>query len=218
MNYFAHGRRFLDDPYFLAGTAVPDWLNVVDRRVRARSRHAVLLIEDADPRAASLARGVVRHHQDDRWFHASAAFTELSFALTRGVREALPADNGFRPSFLGHILVELLLDAELIAEQPARLDAYYHAIARVDPVRVTAIVGRIATRPPTGLDRLIPRFIQEAFLRDYADDARLAWRLNQIMRRAGLPELPATFVSVVAAARIRVRARKTELLTHPAER
>ena len=33
MNYFAHGVRFLEDPYFLAGTAVPDWLSVVDRRV-----------------------------------------------------------------------------------------------------------------------------------------------------------------------------------------
>ena len=37
MNYFAHGHRFVDDPYFLAGTAVPDWLSVVDRKVRVRA-------------------------------------------------------------------------------------------------------------------------------------------------------------------------------------
>ena len=29
MNYFAHAIRFLDDPYFLSGTALPDWLSVV---------------------------------------------------------------------------------------------------------------------------------------------------------------------------------------------
>ena len=40
MNYFAHGYAFLDDPYFLAGTAVPDWLSVIDRRMRARSKLA----------------------------------------------------------------------------------------------------------------------------------------------------------------------------------
>ena len=40
MNYFAHGRHFIDQPYLLAGTAVPDWLNVVDRSVRARPARA----------------------------------------------------------------------------------------------------------------------------------------------------------------------------------
>ena len=47
MNYFAHALPFLDQPYFMAGTAVPDWLTVVDRQrgfapetpvVRARRR------------------------------------------------------------------------------------------------------------------------------------------------------------------------------------
>ena len=40
MNYFAHGYAFVDDPWFLAGTAVPDWLNVSDRGVRVRERQA----------------------------------------------------------------------------------------------------------------------------------------------------------------------------------
>ena len=46
MNYFAHGREFVDEPYFLAGTAVPDWLSVVDRPTRIRSRQA---LEHVDP-------------------------------------------------------------------------------------------------------------------------------------------------------------------------
>ena len=57
MNYFAHGRAWIDDPYMLAGTAVPDWLNVVDRRVRVRSRQAALHCESADVRVARLAAG-----------------------------------------------------------------------------------------------------------------------------------------------------------------
>lgn len=212
MNYFAHGCRYVDDPYFLAGTAVPDWLNIVDRRVRARARRAALLTDDSDPRVAALARGVVRHHEDDRWFHESAAFAELSLDLARRASQALPDDDGFRPSFLGHILVELLLDAELIAQAPGRLDAYYRAIGQLDGALVERVVARIAARPAPGLERLIPRFVQEAFLRDYADDARLCVRLNQVMRRTRLPLLPRTFVPVIAAARTRVRRRKTELL------
>ena len=71
MNYFAHGRPFVDDPYFLAGTAVPDWLNVVDRRVRVRSKQARLFVDSADAargaagrrhRAASSRRRLVSRH------------------------------------------------------------------------------------------------------------------------------------------------------------
>ncbi len=69
MNYLAHGWPFLDDPYFLAGTAVPDWLSVADRQVRARGKQAVPLGNDDDLRVAAVARGIVQHHEDDRWFH-----------------------------------------------------------------------------------------------------------------------------------------------------
>src|SRR5262245_45831404 len=82
MNYFAHGRALINDPYFLAGTAVPDWLGVVDRRVRVRSALAEPHLASDDPRLARVAAGIVQHCRDDAWFHATRAFTELSLALT----------------------------------------------------------------------------------------------------------------------------------------
>ena len=59
----------------------------------------------------------------------------------------LPDDDGFRPSFLGHILVEILLDAVLIAELAGRLDAYYEALQSVDPQLVGDVVNQLANRP-----------------------------------------------------------------------
>ena len=58
MNYLAHGWRFSDQPYFLAGTAVPDWLSVIDRKMRARGKTAALFVDDADEKLAALARGI----------------------------------------------------------------------------------------------------------------------------------------------------------------
>src|SRR3954465_3055885 len=97
MNYFAHGREYVHDPYFLAGTAVPDWLNVVDRSVRVRSRHAQAFLGDADPKLAQVASGIVQHHLDDAWFHGSQAFAELSLELCRLLKDGLGLDDGFRP-------------------------------------------------------------------------------------------------------------------------
>ena len=216
MNYFAHGRPFLDSPYFLAGTALPDWLNVVDRRVRVRSRQAELFRDDPDPQVAALAGGITQHHRDDAWFHETRAFAELSWQLTVAARDALSVDDGFRPSFLGHILVEILLDAVLIAREPEELEVYYRALEAIDPAIVHAAVARIGGREAQRLDQLIPRFCRERFLCDYADDARLVYRLNQVMRRVKLPPLPDEFARLLPQARRDVEARAEELLAERA--
>jgi hypothetical protein len=56
-------------------------------------------------------------------------------------------------------------------------------------------------------------FSRERFLFDYQDDAKLLFRLNQVMRRVGLPVLPAGFAELLADLRPRVRERRFELLT-----
>ena len=213
MNYFAHGRAFVEDPFFLAGTALPDWMNVVDRRNRARSRSALRWIENDDSDLARLAAGVVRHHADDAWFHETASFASLSLGFTRLIRDHLPNDEGFRPHFLGHILVEILLDDVLIAADPARLDAYYQALDDLDDQAVCRAVERIVPRPVPDLGRFIQLFSRERFLSDYADDGKLLFRLNQVMRRVGLPTLPPEFAAVLPEMRHAVAERQTELLT-----
>ena len=213
MNYFAHGRRFVDEPYFLAGTAVPDWLNVVARRVKARSKRAVMFVADADPRTSALARGIVQHHADDRWFHETRAFAELSWKFTALIRDHLPADDGLRPSFLGHILVEILLDATLIARNPAQLDAYYAALATIDPHWLEGAVASMATGHPASLGDFVPLFIRERFLWDYLDDAKLCYRLNQVMRRVNLATLPPSFCNLLPTMRKFVDDQQEGLLT-----
>jgi hypothetical protein len=212
LNYFAHGHAHVADPYFLAGTAIPDWLTVADRTVRLRSRSAEPWVRDADPRRAALAAGVLRHFHDDRWFHQTRAFAELSLELSLTMRNMLPGDDGFRPSFLGHVLVEILLDASLIADDPPRLDAYYQALAQVEPQFVSAAVERMAGRGAARLPAFIGVFCAERFLYDYGEDGKLLTRLNHIMRRVRLPPLPDDITAALPAARRQVHARRAALL------
>jgi hypothetical protein len=217
MNYFAHGRAYTHDPYFLAGTAIPDWLSIVDRQVRAKPKGARLLVDDADPRVAALARGVLQHHADDDWFHQTTAFNELNVAFTGRIRTILAGDDGYRPAFLGHILVELLLDAVLIDQKPELLDAYYAAMATIEPELVQTCVNRMAAKPTDRLVPLLPRFISERFLYDYADDGKLLHRLNQVMRRVNLPPLPESLLGFFPEARRQIDERHKELLGHTSE-
>jgi hypothetical protein len=201
MNYFAHAIRFLDRPYFLAGTALPDWLSVVDRSVRLRARHVAPFADGAGTPAADVAAGVLQHLEDDAWFHRTPAFAVASAELTVQFREALPADDGHRPAFLGHILTEMLLDAVLIERHPARLLDYYAALSQLDARVIEAAVNHMAPRPTDRLKVFIPLFTQERFLFDYRDSERLRFRLNQIMRRVRLSPLPAGFEARLDTAR-----------------
>jgi hypothetical protein len=212
MNYFAHAWHFLGEPYFVAGTAVPDWLSVADRGVRVRPKWAERLAEDRQRHTAAVAAGALQHIRDDRRFHRCRAFVELSLKLSAMARDALGTEAGLQPAFLGHLLVEVLLDAALLAEDPGRLEAYYHALDRVDALLVEEVVNRMASRPTRRLAPMIWGFCREQILRDYLEDGRLFVRLNQVMRRLAMAPLPDRFRRLLPEARRLVQDRKGELL------
>lgn len=211
MNYFAHGVRFLDRPHFLAGTACPDWLSVADRGVRLRSRRVAPFADGSGGPRSEFAAGVLRHLADDEWFHGTRAFHDTTAELARAFKP-LGEDDGFRAGFLGHIGTELLLDAVLIDRHPGLLDAYYAALERVDPAEVEAFVGEMAPRRPEKLPRFIGLFRSVQFLRCYTDPQRLLTRINQVLDRVRLPNLPARAVGVLEEGYGLVAARADALL------
>jgi hypothetical protein len=211
MNFFSHAYRYLDDAYFAAGTAVPDWLNALDRRVRTRTPRAAKFLRDADPRVIALCGGIIQHHHDDAWFHQTATFLTLNARLSKQLRDLLPGDASMRPGFVAHIAIELILDHALISQHQA-LDKYYEQISRVDPALVEETVSRISPRPALGLAGLIGRFMNERFLADYEDDSRLLLRMNHVLRRVGLEELPGSIQLWLQRARLDVHANVDGLL------
>jgi len=212
MNYFAHGLRFVDRPHFLAGTAVPDWLSAADGRVRMRQRNVLPTLEHADPIHQQIAQGVLQHLNDDQWFHATRGFVEITGEVTRRLRNTLSGRDGYRPSFVGHIATELLLDGVLIEQYPGRIDAYYQALGSVDPLAVQQAVNTMSPRTTDQLALFIGLFLQSEFLRDYVDPKRLLSRLNQVMQRIRLNQLPDPVEGVLVSSWDLIRDRMHELL------
>ena len=212
MNYFSHALPFLADPYFVAGTSVPDWLAVADRGVRVKAKFVEPLAACPDCETATIARGLMQHFRDDAQFHKTRAFTEATLELSAAIRRVLAADSGFRPSFLGHVLIEVLLDWTLAEDNPGGLDAYYRALESIDPALVQETVNRMSAR---ATDRLVPMiflFCRERILWDYGRDDKLLLRMNQVMRRVGFVPLPEGVRELLPAARQLVRRRQHELL------
>lgn len=215
MNYFAHGIRFLDRPLYLAGTAVPDWLSVADRRVRMRDKHLQPAIDSDDPVLAELAAGIRQHLEDDDWFHQSRAFYEVTSDVSDLFRAHLGPEDGFRPGFLGHIATELLLDRFLAEFAPESLQRYYDALESVRAADIQTAVNCIGPRTTQRLTGFIDAFRQVRFLFDYLQPDRMLTRLNQVMRRVKLNALPDSVAGVLERAFDVVRRRGWELLPPP---
>jgi len=212
MNYFSHALPFLADPYFVAGTSVPDWLAVVDRGVRVKAKNVEPLVAHPDSQTAAVSRGLLQHFRDDSQFHKTRAFVETTLELSAAVRRVLAADSGFRPSFLGHVLIEVLLDWTLAEDHPGGLDAYYRALESVDPGAVQEAVNRMSARTTDRLAPMIFLFCQERILWDYGQDDKLLQRMNQVMRRVGFAQLPEGVQELFPAARQLIRRRQHELM------
>ena len=212
MNYFSHARRFLDDPFFVAGVSVPDWMGVVNRRAKAPTKLALPFAHDQDRRVASIARGIIQHHHDDKWFHQCPAFVELQSAFTVKLQTFVPHDKSLRPRFFGHVLIEVLLDHTLISQDPAQLDRYYEVAAGYDVTFIAQTVNRMLSRPTGMLAFFIPLFVKERFLYDYGDDTTLLYRMNRVLKRLKLAPMPAEVTTFFAEARDLVQSRQSQLL------
>lgn len=212
MNCFTHALPFLNDPYFAVGSCLPDWLGAVDRKVRVREKASEAFFQDGDDNVASLAKGIAQHHQDDHWFHQTHAFSMLSMQLSLECRERLGDEAGFRPGLLGHIIIELMLDAHLDAKFPGKLQTYYEAVESVNAEFVQETVNRIATKSTSKLVWYFEVFLRERYLFDYADDDRLLYRMNHVFKRVKLPPIGSELDDWLPTVRNRVYQQAPQLL------
>ncbi len=203
----------MNEPLMAVSSGIPDWLSVVDRKIRARRRMAIQFIDHEDAELRSVARGIVAHVDDDRWFHSGDAFVQTNLQFAVELRDLLPGDAGFRPTFVGHILVEMLLDALWIRDSPEIAKRSRTSSAAIPATTIQRCVNMITGRPTDGLAPVIERYVDARFLYDYLDETTLLFRLNQVMKRVGLTPLPDTIKPWLNRAFEVVGSRRLALLT-----
>lgn len=196
----------------MAGTAVPDWLSVVDRKVRFRPQHLGPWADSSGTLQAEVAAGTLQHLLDDDWFHATRGFVEVTGEMTQLFRERLGADDKYHCGFLGHVGMELLLDAILMERFPDHFVEYWQVLSTIDCHAVEGAINRMARQPTDRLAWFINLFRGEQVLRCYASDERLLIRLNQVLTRVRLSPLPSEATAVLAMSRNIVRHRIEDLL------
>ncbi|KAA1259488.1 hypothetical protein LF1_20220 [Rubripirellula obstinata] len=213
MNFLCHAIPYLDQPLMAMCTGVPDWLSVVDRKIRARRKMAEVHLDSDDNELQQVAHGIIRHIDDDHWFHGSEAFVTTNLELAVQLRDRLPGDSGFRPMFVGHIIIEMLLDAGWLRRDPSIGKRYYDSIIAQDANVIQRCVNTITGKPTEKLAGVVEKYAEIRFLFDYLDYDLLLMRLNQVMKRVGLSALPDELTGWLAETDKLVESRRQELLT-----
>jgi hypothetical protein len=164
--------------------------------------------------ATEFLQGVIQHHVDDDAFHQNETFILTSATLSVALRAIHGRDSSIRSGFLGHIIIELLLDDTLSQSNPSLLQEYYKTVDSLDRDLVSKAASLAVGRHVVGLEKWIDRFVEERFLEDYSDDRRLLRRLNQIMKRVGLEQLGDETLAWLAFCRQEVNRNADKLLPH----
>ncbi len=187
-------------------------LSVLDRKMRLRVRRLEPFADGSGSFEAEVAAGAMQHLDDDRWFHTTRAFVETSAELTNLFRTVLGEADRMRCPFLGHIVTELQLDAVLMERYPDHLDRYYDSVSQIDSQALEGAVNQMATKTSDRLAWLLDRFSEEQFMRCYPTANRLRFRLNQVMLRVGLEQIPETIEPLLETSQVVVRERADDLL------
>ena len=212
MNFLAHSLRFLDgDPTFAVATGIPDFLTIAEKGVRLRTVDLRPFLDSQETALQQVAAGAHQHLIDDRRFHSSACFLSTSSRLRKLFKPYVPDDGTPRASFLGHLIAELLLDAELASLFPGKMEQYYKVLGSADFTTIEQSVCRLSRKPTQRLAKMLELFCDARVMFDYADDARLFYRVEQVMRRVGFPLTDTKTGDVFAEARLIVREQAAEL-------
>lgn len=187
MNLVAH--FYLDrqrvNSYFAVGAATPDLLSIYNSRLRIKERHLKRLSEEEAGRVAPpFMEGLQKHFFADGVFHTSPLFHSETKRVSNLLIDYFPDLNIERKFFIGHILLELVLDKVLINQHPGILDSYYGHFESLQPFREVRKSLQIAVgHELPNYERYMTRFLRRRYLYDYAEPEHISWLLRRILRR-----------------------------------
>ena len=190
MNLVAH--YYLDrdrvNSYFVVGAATPDLLSIYNSSLRIKARHLKKMSEDQAGRITPpFLSGLYRHFFADGVFHLSPTFNAETKQISNMLVDYFPDLNVQRKFFIGHILLELLIDKILIDKNPGILESYYGHFESLQPFRDLRKASQLAVgHDLPNYEAYMHKFMRRKYLYHYADFEHIAWVLRRILRRVSI--------------------------------
>ncbi len=186
MNYLTH---FLidhkkDNPNYNFGLALPDLVNISKRGWRAESQ----LFPVENENVNQIWEGYQQHFAADAQFHNSELFVKHSKRLRKEFEVHGLNQPGIRLFFVGHVLLEMLLDRHIIKTRREIADQFYEQLNLVNESDIESFFEFTGDKIPYSFLEFFGKFKNSRYLYSYAEDNGMFFALNRLLRRTGQPE------------------------------
>ena len=178
-HYYVHHRS---SEYFNFGLLFPDILGGFSRDLK-------LGIFKSQYNGGNLdfLEGVAHHELADGLWHNHAYFTvkraEMKEILIKHGLDQLP----YRPFFITHIILELLLDRMLLSEKNGLGEAMYNSLEKLPQEFLLGLFEDKEVSESFCL--FFQRFLKARFVLNYIDDDKFMISLNQLFTRINQPSI-----------------------------
>lgn len=188
MNFLAHYfvDRITGKPYHNFGLILPDLMSMYKRKWKITEK---VLQYSLHQHEVQIVAGVIKHNKLDSFFHQSDFFNKYTSEIKKillGNGIEYPENRIF---FLAHLLLELMIDRVIIRREKMILKEFYNELDEIDHNELEKFFIKINLPPTKGFYGYFIKFRKRKYLYKYANNFRLLYITNRILKRVGLPEL-----------------------------
>lgn len=181
MNFLSHYYFDRNQPALkIVGSLLPDLIkNAGVNKVKSPLKNTGLLENNL---YTDLLAGWRNHIEVDKYFHSSDFFIHHSQALKEEIKE-VTVGSEVRPSFLGHIALELILDHLLIQKNKIQVGNLYIALQEADKETIASFLLQCTEQESDRILNFIQNFNASKYLLSYQKMENIAYALNRICMR-----------------------------------
>lgn len=127
MHYLSHYYTEIgnNNPLFVVALTIPDLAPGFSKVYNQVLKNAP---EPAEPQLKAIHRGIMAHYAADKRFHNSALFMQQVSRTIQSMVDAGLDRSKLRLSVIAHIAVEMLLDRQIVIQQPHVCNHFYQHI------------------------------------------------------------------------------------------
>ncbi|MCB0736907.1 MAG: hypothetical protein KDC92_05285 [Bacteroidetes bacterium] len=165
------------------GLLLPDFLGIVNRKLKMHH-----LLEGA--RETEVVKGIKLHLRADDYWHSSKFFIQKNELIKKVLIDFDFVEKPYRPFFMTHVILELLLDRALVLQNETLCHNMYGSIEKFERswLNYLNIDGATVDK----LENFVESFIKYRYVFQYANNEQYIYALNRLFQRVRHPELEFT--------------------------
>lgn len=183
MNFISHFYCHQNEnPEFNFGLLFPDFLGIISRKYKLHQFEA-----DYTGKSQAFLNGIVHHKLADEKWHYNAYFETKTQAIKRILAEFGMADKPYRPFFMTHVMLELLLDRQIVRFEKSVAENMYKSLEAIDASFLKSLF-----QDEKLTEKFLPffkNFTENRYTLTYADNEMFVYALNRLFSRVGNPML-----------------------------